>query len=236
MSFAWSWSALENFETCPKKFWHARIKKDVVEPPGEAMQWGYKVHQAMADRIAKGRKLPDRYEHHIDDVMQNSDRTLVSMRVEQKLALTAEMRPCQYFDKQVDPWVRVVADVLKVRDDVGIARVVDWKTGKGKFYPDPVTGENKADSQQLELSAAVIMHVFPKVEMVWGQYYWLQEGVVTSETYSRAQIPEIWQRMLPRVDRMEAAYRTDEYPARPSGLCVRHCAVTSCPYHGRGSR
>lgn len=235
--FAWSWSALESYETCPKKHWHTKIKKDYVEEAGEAATWGKQVHAAMADRISKGKRLPNAmpYDKHIDDVMQNSDRTQVITRVEQQLAVTEDMQPCKYFDKQVDPWCRVVADVLKLRIQDGVARLVDWKTGKGKFYPDPVSGENVADSDQLRLAAAVMFAHWPEINMVWTQFYWLQEDVVTNEIVWKADLSKFWSRLLPRVDKMQEAWRTTEYPPKPSGLCKRHCPVTSCPHHGIGS-
>lgn len=238
MAFAWSWSALESFETCPKKHYHTRIKKDYVEPEGEPMKWGKQVHDALANRISKGRRLPETmpYDKQVDEVLKNSDRTQVVMKTEQQLAVTEDMRPCEYFDKRVDPWCRVVADVLKIREDAGVARIVDWKTGKGKFYPDPVTGENTCDSDQLALSAAIVFAHYPKIDTAWTQFVWLQEDVVTDALITRADLPKFWSRMLPRVDKMEQAYRTTEYLPKPSGLCVRHCPVTGCPYHGRGNR
>jgi hypothetical protein len=237
MAFAWSWSALDNFETCPKKYWHTRIRKDTKEPEGEAMMWGKQVHEALAERVSKGRKLPDTmpYEKHADMVLENTDRTKVVLKVEQQLAVTEDMRPCGYFDKQVDPWLRVVADVLKVREDKSVARIVDWKTGKGKFRRDPFTGRFVSDSDQLLLSAAVVMAHYP-VETVWTQFFWLQEDVVTDAIFTKEDLAPFWNRILPRVDRMENAYKTTEYPPKPSGLCVRHCPVTGCPYHGKGSR
>jgi len=236
MSFAWSWSALESFETCPKKHFHTRVRKDVKEPEGEALTWGKRVHDALSLRIDKGRKLPSDmpYEEHVEKVMENSDRTQVVMKTEQRLALTVDLSPCDFFDKKVDPWVRSVADVLKVRQDPGIARVIDWKTGKGKFYPDPVSGEPVAtEPGQLRLAAAVVFAHYPTVEVVRTQYFWLQEGVETEETFTRRDLPKIWSQFLPRVDAMEKAFRTNDFPTKRSGLCVRHCPVSSCPYHGK---
>lgn len=238
MAFAWSWSALESYETCPKKHWHTKVRKDVTDPPGEDATWGKQVHAAMANRIAKGRALPPEmpYEHQIEKVMRHSDRTVVTTRVEQQMAVTEDMTPCQYFDKQVDPWCRSVADVLKVREQDGLARLVDWKTGRGKFYRDPVNGEHIAtEPGQLRLSAAVVFAHYRTVDLIWAQYVWLQEDVVTEEAITRADLPNFWSGMLPRVDRMEKAYDTTDYPPKPSGLCKKHCPVTSCPYHGVGS-
>ena len=243
MPFAWSWSALEGFETCPKKYYHTRIKKDYVEPDSEAQTWGKQVHDALANRINKARKLPETmpYEKHIEEVLKNSDRTLVSTKAEQDLAVTEDMTPCQFFDRRVDPWLRAKVDVLKVRLQDGIARIVDWKTGKAenerypKYYPDPVTGKNVPTSDQLKLSAAIVMAHYPEIDVAWTQFVWVEHDVVTDEMVTRADLPKFWSKMLPRVDKMEQAYKTTEYLPKPGGLCKNHCPVTGCPYHGRGS-
>ena len=49
--FAWSYSRLKNFESCPKRHWHLDIQKDIKEEEGEALLWGNVVHKALADRV-----------------------------------------------------------------------------------------------------------------------------------------------------------------------------------------
>jgi hypothetical protein len=163
------------------------------------------------------------YEPWVDWVLTNADRTTTLVRTEQQLAVTDKLEPCEYFDKRVDPWLRVVADVLKVRGD--LARIVDWKTGKVKN-----------DSEQLELSASVVFSHFPEVQRVMTNFVWLQENFKTDLVIERSDQKFFWARMLPQVDEMKLARVTGNFPAKPSGLCIRHCPVTGCPYHGKGNR
>ena len=55
---AWSFSRLNGFETCPKKFWHTSVRKDVKEGESEAMRYGKMVHKALEKRVANGKPLP----------------------------------------------------------------------------------------------------------------------------------------------------------------------------------
>jgi len=45
----------------------------------------------------------------------------------------------------------------------------------------------------------------------------------------------LWAGLMPEINQLAEAHRTTTYPPKPSGICVRHCPVTSCPYHGKGS-
>lgn len=233
--FAWSFSALDQFETCARKYYETKITKKFSDPAGPEGKWGLDVHKAMADRIEKGRALPEgmqQFERWIDWAMINSNRTEVVTKVEHKLAITANMQPCEYFDRSVPVWYRTVADVLKVR--LPHMRIIDWKTGK--FKPD---------TDQLLLTAACAFVHFPQVEQALCQFVWLKndvptelrgpEGLPVSEMmFTRKDLPFLWQRMLPRVAEMQQAYLTSEYKPNPSGLCKRHCTVTTCQYHGKG--
>jgi hypothetical protein len=35
---------------------------------------------------------------------------------------------------------------------------------------------------------------------------------------------------------LQRAVRANVWPPRPSGLCKKHCGVTSCEYWGKGNR
>ena len=51
---------------------------------------------------------------------------------------------------------------------------------------------------------------------------------------TKAEIPKVWQEFLPRVQRMEDAWASEHFPARPSGLCP-WCQVNDCASR-RGER
>jgi hypothetical protein len=231
---AWSFSALNAYRTCAKQYYHYKILKDVPEPQGEEMKWGNRVHNAMADRIAKAQPLPSEmagYEKWIEWALVNSDRSEVELGVERKMAITEGFDPCEYFDKQVPVWFRTVLDVVKVRVKDGVARIIDWKTGK---FPKDALAEAEA-MQQLSLSATVIFATYPAVQHAQLQLVYLKDSDKIERTFSRPDLPREWQQIMPILAQMEASEKQLEYPANPSGLCKKHCAVTSCVFHGRGS-
>lgn len=142
------------------------------------------------------------------------------MEVEQKLAVNERFQKTGYFDKDV--WLRCIADVVVVKGDR--AFVGDWKTGRRA---------NIHDSDQLQLSAAVIFTHKPWVKSIINAYLWLREGATTSETYTREDVPSIWQKFLPRVARVEESIKQNKFPQRPSGLCRAYCPVHTCPHNGK---
>ena len=62
--FAWSFSALDSFETCPKRFWHLSIAKDVKEEENEAMRYGSYAHKQFELRLKNSTPLPIDLKHH----------------------------------------------------------------------------------------------------------------------------------------------------------------------------
>jgi len=208
---AWSYSALNAFETCPKRYYLTKVAKQVVEPQTEALLWGNKVHKALEYRLVSKTPLPDtmaNFEPLAQSVLNRAKGA--DLEAEQKMALTKDFQPTTWFGKQV--WVRGITDFTIVKGDK--AFIGDWKTGK----PTP-------ESAQLKLTAAMTMHTKPWVNKVINAFVWLKTGTVTSETFTREDIPQIWQDFAPRIARMEVAYEKDKWPARPSGLCAKWCPV-----------
>lgn len=207
--FAWSYSALNAFETCPRRYFLTRVSKKVVEPQSEAIVWGNTVHKALEDRITKRKALPEgmrQWEPLVEQITGKGGK----VDAETRMALNRNLRPTEYFASDV--WVRGITDVTVIKGDK--AFVGDWKTGK----PTP-------ESAQLKLTAAMIMACKPFINKVINAFVWLKTNTVTSETFTREDIPAIWQEFTPRVQRIEIAHQEDKWPARPSGLCRQWCPV-----------
>lgn len=218
---AWSFSALNNFETCPKKYHHLSIEKDYKEVEGEALQYGKRVHKALELLVGRGTPLPKDLEH----MMPYVERFIAFpgvKKVEQQLAITKDFKVTDWRDWK-GAWCRAVIDLALMGTYSAV--LIDYKTGKMK--DDGFT--------QLKLAAAVLMLHDPKLKIIEVAYLWTQhDGVMTKETYTREQVTEIWNELLPRVNRFQHAFRMTEYPPRPSGLCRKHCIITGCPHHGVG--
>lgn len=209
--FAWSFSALMRYENCPKQYFHISVAKDFKDEDSEFSAEGKDIHSGLYNRICKGQKLPLNYRY-----LESTAVKFVGLpgdtSGELKFAATRRFGAVQYFDPSV--FVRVVVDLLNIRDTKAL--LVDWKTGK----PKP-------GFTQLELSAAVLACHLPEIETFKMAYVWLQNRQVSIHTITRAELPRVWNDFLPRVAKIEAALKTTDFPAKPSGLC-RYCPVTSC--------
>lgn len=222
--FAWSFSVLDSYRTCPLKYYHNKVKKDFPEPQNEHMLWGLQVHEALAKRIERMVPLPDtmkQWEKWAQWAIEPRD-NVTTVLCEKKLAVTERLQPCEYFDKKVHVWFRTVADVLKIK--APYARLIDWKTGK-----------MKEGTEQLDLTALAVFQHYPDVDHVLCQYVWLQDDLKTEHLVSRHQFANLWARTLPEVVDLHKAHVSSNFPPRPSGLCKRHCNVISCAYHKRGA-
>ena len=56
-NFTWSYSALKDYENCPKKFYEVRVAQNFVVIPSEKMMYGTEVHKALEDYVKDGKEL-----------------------------------------------------------------------------------------------------------------------------------------------------------------------------------
>jgi hypothetical protein len=208
---AWSYSALTQFETCPLQYYLMKVTKQAPFRETSEMRHGKLVHRALELRVGDAQPLPPTMQTYEPLAAKIAGKP-GPKHVELKWAISDSFKPTTYFASNV--WCRVVADVTVLNTSGTKLFVGDWKTGKVK-----------EDSKQLALSAAVGMAHFTQVESVTTAFIWLQTGGVTPATFTRESIPEIWNEFIPRVARLEAAFKTDRWPAKPSGLCKRYCGV-----------
>lgn len=231
--FAWSYSKLKNFETCPKRHFHVDIKKDFVEAESEQLMEGNRVHKMFEERLLKNKPFPDAYSHlepwisRAFDVKDAKGKWRgVDVRahgaevfVEQKLAITRDFGPASYFDRAV--WFRGKADLIWTLGSVGC--VVDWKTGK-----------ILEDSVQLMLTAACMFAHHPNVQTIRSMFAWIADDADTTLDIQRSEMPAMWADLWSRIAALEAAHKEVSYPPTPSYLCRKWCPVRTCPHHGSG--
>jgi hypothetical protein len=137
---------------------------------------------------------------------------------EEQWAFKRNLQPSDWFSKET--WLRVIIDALWI--DGKVAKVVDWKTGKRRF-----------GSHQLELFAAAVFTRFPQVDEVRAMFVWLKSFQQDKETYHRKELPALWNKFLPDVNRLEYAHKTATWVPKTSGLCNAHCPVTTCTFNGK---
>lgn len=200
---AWSHTSLTSFETCPKKHYHTKVVKDVKEDFGEAASWGLKVHKLLEDRAKTGAPLPD-YLSNCEPIIENILAKDGELLVEEKVALDINLNPVTFFDKSA--WCRGVVDIGKVNDKNAV--LLDWKTGK-----------RKPENDQMRVFAAFSFAKFPWVEKITTGFVWLKDNKLDKNLFTRRQhMQELWGEILPRVNRLDAAYQKDSWPAKPLSL------------------
>jgi hypothetical protein len=220
--FSWSYSRIKNFDTCPHRYNQIDVLKVVKEEQSSELRDGFAVHDALAKRIDHAKPLPPSmpYEHWVDYVMFGVDRTRMVFGAERKLAITDQFKPCEYYDKHLPVWLRVVADVLLIHDDR--AHIVDWKTGKVK-----------PDLEQLLLIATCVMVHYPQVMRIKAELVWLGANTKTEMNCTADDIAEFWPDMLKRVEELRRAHETKIFPTKRSGLCRAYCPVVTCEHCGQ---
>lgn len=212
----WSYSSLTKFETCPRQYYEVRVAKSVVEPQGEAALAGERDHLSFENRLLHKTPLPPHLLKH-EGIVRRVESAPGELLVEKELAITAKFKPCDW--KAEDVWCRGIVDLGVVNGTSGT--LLDWKTGK-----------RKPDSTQLALFAGLGFVHYPRVKTFKTGFVWLKTSQLDKDVFTREHTSDIWREFLPRVHRMEQAFEHDKWPARPSGLCRKHCAVTSCPHNG----
>lgn len=216
---AWSFSAIQAFETCPKKLYHSRVKKDFPESFNAAADYGTQAHKHFENFLSRKIELPMDLMHH-GKLLELLSAFNGKLLTEQKLAITKDFEPTGYFSKDV--WGRGAADLLMLGETSAL--VVDWKFGK------PKTGFD-----QLNLMCAMVGCYYPQIETYHAAYYWAQTKELWKITLDKSDLMDVWNDFLPRIRKFEQAHKDSEFPAKPSGLCKKYCGVSICAHYQIGS-
>lgn len=217
--FSWSPTAIDDFEGCPYRYAAKRFYCTTKDEPSEASIWGERVHKAFEERIRDGKAFPGGMEAFEPwaRVLENAPGEKF---FEREFAVNQRLEPCGWFDKNA--YGRVKVDLLCV--DGKKALVVDYKTGKPK-----------ADESQLKIYCWFILKEFPHVEEFNYKYIWLKTGKPTGGILSQYDALGQFINVVERLKIMEEAWRNENFPMNPSGLCRGWCPVEECP-HWRAKR
>jgi len=218
---AWSHSSLKNFETCARQYYELRVAKNYPQEKGEQALYGDQLHKACELYGRDGIALPPAF-----SFMQPTMDALLAKPgdkyFEHKMALTAALQPCDM--KAPDVWVRGIADLLVVDEPNYTAWVLDYKTGNDKY----------ADTEQLKLMALFVFAHFPNIKRVKGALLFVLKNRIVKENFSDEDRHGHWWDYRQRAALIERSMEENNWNARPSGLCRKHCPVITCPHNGRG--
>jgi RecB family exonuclease len=211
MPLSHSYSAIKDFEGCPRRYHTVRILKQFKQQDTEATLYGTAVHKAFEEYIRDNLPLPPQFQV-FEPFVAPLKHIKGDILCEQRMAIRADFTPCDFFDKDV--WFRGVPDFLAVNK--AKARVADYKTGKSARFADP---------DQLELMAAMVMAHYPQVQRVSGVLIFVVARQIVKAEFSRESLPTIWSKWAGRASMIESAVEHNAWGAKPSPLC-RFCPLT----------
>jgi len=217
----WSYSSLALYQQCPKKYYHLKVAKDIKEPLGEAIIFGNEIHKIAEEYVGKGRPIPEKYSH-IEPALKVLKDMPGEKLCENKLGLTAELKPCGFFDKNV--WWRGVADIIILQGDTALT--VDYKTGKSSKF---------AELKQLEIVSLAIFKHFPEVKKVKAGLMFLFADDFIKTAYLADSQDELWGSWVSDVGQLQASVESDMWNPKPNFTCRGWCPVTSCD-HNQGEK
>ncbi len=206
---AWSYTRLNTFEQCPRKFQGMYVTKDFPKENFNSphLQRGKDVHKELEDACATGAPLhPSRawMQPIIDAVRRNS-----MVLVEKQVCFNANKKMISWFDKNA--WCRMIFDLIAT-DDEQLIISIDWKTGK-------VRAESK---DQLKLFTAGVFEKFPNAQRVLTAYVWADHPTapMTYVEYSRKQLESIWEEFGDRAELIQLANESGNWLEKESHLCM----------------
>lgn len=225
----WSYSALECFEQCPRKFYHRYILKEKGSET-EAQRKGNEFDKAVENRLQHGTPLPAEWAQH-DGYAESLYRMKKDCQLytQLKMGIDRDFKYCGFFADNV--WGRGVIDVALV------SRRTDGATGCTAIITDWKTGKNSEKTQysnnglQLKIFAAMLFKLFPGVTRITAFNLWLKTSEIGKPyAFTRADEAQLWQEILPRIMAMEKAAAAMLWPEKQGPLCG-YCPVKQCQHN-----
>ena len=214
----WSYSSLTAYENCPHRYQQERILKVIPKVIYSEADEGVKKHAAIEHYLKGEQPLEDTaLKKLVDNTLQHLAPS--HFRYEHKLAITKDRQPCDWNDSHA--YYRGILDVMYVDPKSNNGAIYDWKNGKVNEY-----------SEQLKANALLVMAHYPHVTTVHTEYVWMRFNKTTQAKIFRDFSEPVWDKFKKRVDKLENALVSDNWPKRPSGLCKKYCPVTSCEHNG----
>ena len=224
--FAWSYSALKEYEICPRRYYECRVTKAWGQDKTPELDRGDALHLAMKHRVMKGTPLPMEFSY-METWAKGLTATSDPIYCEMKLSVDKDMKLTPYFDKRT--WLRGVIDYAQIsplptdgRISMKVATVVDYKTGRPK-----------EDDTQLALNACLMFAHADDVVGINTSFLWTEYNDTSRTAFMRRDAKGIWNDIKPRVAVLEQAVAAGEFPPTKNKLCREWCPVLSCEYNGK---
>lgn len=218
----WSYSALKKYENCPRQYSeivvHKNYKDEFTSPKGD---YGDRLHKAAEAYVCSAAVLADEF-GFLKEVLDVLVALPGEKRAEHKMGVHPDGTAARWNDPE--RWFQGIADLTIIHPEKTTAYVADYKTGDAKY----------ADTDQLELMSMLIFAHYPHVQRVKGMLLFVLSQQPRYRTVERGENDRLWQKYRERDARRIASYHANNWPARESGLCRKHCIVDSCEHWGGG--
>ena len=218
----WSFSSLKTFQQCPRKYYHTKIAKDVVESDTTATIYGKSAHTVAEEYIRDGVPVPPAFEYMkptLDILSKLEGEKLCEVR----LGLTKDLKACTFNAKNV--WWHGIADLVVINEEKQLAHSVDYKTSKSARY---------ADVKQLDLVAAGLFAKFPNIQRVKSALIFVVSKEFVKAEHTRDKMTDYIAKPAADVARIEAAIDNGVWNPKQSALCG-FCPVKQCEYNRSGT-
>lgn len=211
---AYSYSAIKEFKTCPRKYYENKILKIHPHVDTPATMYGKEVHKALEDYV--GQSIPLGAHSRFQGIADSLVNIKGDKHTELEMALDENLEPCAFKDDKA--FIRGIADLVII--DGNRAHIFDYKTGKAN-YPDP---------EQLELMALMVFRHFPEVEHVKAALLFiLYDKIITAE-YHKQNAKTTWVKWAAKIEEIERCKDNNVWNENPSGLCG-WCQCSTCPHY-----
>ena len=215
----WSYSSLNTFKQCPKKYYHLRIIKDVKDQGSTATVYGQEVHKVAEEFIRDGIQVPKKYAF-INGVLDALNKIEGEKLCELKLGVAKTedgYEPVDFFADNV--WWRGIADLVIINGDT--AHSVDYKTSKNAKY---------ADTKQLDAVAAGLFTHFPELKKIKSALAFVVSKEFIQKEHVVEKKEEYFAAFEPDLERLEVAQESGVWNAISGPLCG-WCPVTKCEHN-----
>mgnify|MGYP003117376712 CR=1 FL=1 len=216
---AWSYSSLNTFKQCPKKYYHLKVVKDIKDKGSVATIYGQEVHTAAEEFVRDGKPVPNKYGFMVP-ILTSLNKLEGEKHCELRLgvAKTSEgYKPTGFFADDV--WWRGIADLVIINGSIGYS--VDYKTSKNAKY---------ADTKQLDAVAAALFIHFPQLETIKSALAFVVSKNFIKKTHVHTNVGVYFETFQPDLERLEGAQESGVWNAISGPLCG-WCPVTSCEHH-----
>lgn len=218
MVITWSFSGLKTFQQCPRKYFHLKEAKDVVDKPHEAALYGSAVHKAAEDHIRDGVPVPKKY-GYMEPILDALKNIPGERHCELELGLTEELGPCEFHALNV--WWHGIIDLLVVNREKQLAHMIDYKTSKNAKY---------ADTKQLDYMAVGVFAHFPEVTQIKSALLFVVSNDIVKKSHEVALKQDYMRPAVMDLDRLQKARETGVWNPIRGPLC-RFCPVKTCEHN-----